>query len=299
MRRYLVIFGILMVSTPAWSAPSIMEVTLKPHTTFTVYIVPDLGTRFVFPFVLDEGDEYVPFTLNITNESFQHDRKEGRNSFVVTIPPPKDGSRPPIQYSNLFVTVAGYEISVELRSTTDLTKHKSDIVFKLSPEKREELIQHAVAQRTKALEREYKERSDALDKQVDKRALSKVGALALTSPTSVRIKEEGQLTLDNGDKVTVFLDNALTYGPYTLFLFNIDNRGYTAPIDILDAKLFAVDSNTKQSTPIDGAPDIPPRVLPRTEGKGVVTVMKAQLPTDDKALQLQLLTNKGAVQLQW
>jgi len=33
----------------------------------TVEIVPDLGTRFIFPFVLDEQDTYVPFTLNITN----------------------------------------------------------------------------------------------------------------------------------------------------------------------------------------------------------------------------------------
>ena len=49
-------------------------------------MVPDLGTRFSFPFILDEQDSYVPFTLNITNPAFVNGREKGRNYFVITAP---------------------------------------------------------------------------------------------------------------------------------------------------------------------------------------------------------------------
>ena len=105
---------------------------------------PTLGTRFSFPFILDEQDAYVPFTLNITNPSFVNTREKGRNYFVITAPARAEGT----MLGNVFVSVAGYEISIELRTTNDLSKQYSDIDFNLTNEAREDLIQQSIAQRT-------------------------------------------------------------------------------------------------------------------------------------------------------
>ena len=91
MRRVFVLLAVLhaalIVSFSARAEPRVKHVTLTQETTLVIELVPDLGTRFVFPFVLDEQDEYVPFTSTITNPAFASIREPGRNSFVVTIPP--------------------------------------------------------------------------------------------------------------------------------------------------------------------------------------------------------------------
>lgn len=282
---------------PAQAAPKNRNVVLAKHTTITVEIVPDLGTRFIFPFVLDEQDEYVPFTLNITNPKFVSKREPGRNSFVVTIPP-QEGGRAPQYYGNLFVTVAGYAITVELRSTTDLTKHYSDVTFELGNAERENLIQKGIAQRTKALEAEYKKKFDDLEKLADLKAMSRVGVIAQKSPSTKRIKEEQKLTLKNGDNITLFVDRALTYEPYTIFTFQIDSDSNTQGVTILDAKLFGLDPDTKQPRPIESGKDVPPRIPPRESVNGVLTTLDTSL-NPKEILKLVVLTDKGEVSAQW
>ena len=282
---------------PAQAAPKNRSVVLAKHTTLTIDIVPDLGTRFIFPFVLDEQDQYVPFTLNITNPAFVSKREPGRNSFVVTIPPSQTG-RSPQYYGNLFVTVAGYVITVELRSTNDLSKHYSDVTFELGDGERENLIQKGIAQRTKALETEYQKKLDDLEKLADLKAIARVGVIAQKSPSIKRIKEEQKLTLKNGDTITLFVDRALTYEPYTIFTFQVDSDSNTQGVTILDARLFGLDPETKQPRPIESGKDVPPRIPPRESVNGVLTTIDT-LVNPKEILKLVVLTDKGEVSAQW
>lgn len=295
--RWLWVLGLSSVlAAPVAASPKVREVVLQKHTTLTVEMVPDLGTRFIFPFVLDEQDEYVPFTLNLTNPAFVSKREPGRNSFVVTIPP--TGARGAPSYGNLFVTVAGYEITVELRTTTDLNKHYSDVNFELGDGERESLIQKGIAQRTRVLEGEYKKKMDDLEKLADLKAMGRVGVIAQKSPSTRRIKEEQKLTLKNGDTITLFVDRAITYEPYTIFTFEVDSDSNTQGVTVLDAKLFGVDADSKQLRPIEAAKDVPPRIPPRESVNGVITTMEASL-NPKEYLRLVILTDKGEVSAQW
>ena len=291
---YLALCPFLFAINMAYAEPRAKSVELHKRTTLTVYVVPDLGTRFSFPFILDEQDSYVPFTLNITNPAFVNGREKGRNYFVITAPVKSEGS----MLGNVFVSVAGYEISVELRTTNDLSKHYSDIVFTLTNEAREELIQQSIAQRTAALEQEYKKKFEELDAAAEQKAIARVGRLAIKKPDTKRIKEESRLKLPNGDSIVLYVDQVVNYDPYSIYLFNVEADSGSKGLTILDAKLFSVDADTKQVRPIESAKDVPTRVQPNQEVQGAITVLGSAL-NPNNLLRLQVVTDKGNVEAQW
>lgn len=291
---YLALCSFLFAINTAYAEPRAKSVELHKRTTLTVYVVPDLGTRFSFPFILDEQDSYVPFTLNITNPAFVNGREKGRNYFVITAPVRSEGS----MLGNVFVSVAGYEISVELRTTNDLSKHYSDIVFTLTNEAREELIQQSIAQRTAALEQEYKKKFEELDATAEQKAIARVGRLAIKKPDTKRIKEESRLKLPNGDSIVLYVDQVVNYDPYAIYLFNVEADSGSKGLTILDAKLFSVDADTKQVRPIESAKDVPTRVQPNQEVQGAITVLGSAL-NPNNLLRLQVVTDKGMVEAQW
>ena len=291
---YLALCSFLCAINTAYAEPRAKSVELHKRTTLTVYVVPDLGTRFSFPFILDEQDSYVPFTLNITNPAFVNGREKGRNYFVITAPVKSEGS----MLGNVFVSVAGYEISVELRTTNDLSKHYSDIVFTLTNEAREELIQQSIAQRTAALEQEYKKKFEELDAAAEQKAIARVGRLAIKKPDTKRIKEESRLKLPNGDSIVLYVDQVVNYDPYSIYLFNVEADSGSKGLTILDAKLFSVDADTKQVRPIESAKDVPTRVQPNQEVQGAITVLGSAL-NPNNLLRLQVVTDKGMVEAQW
>ena len=291
---WLACVSLLFAINVANAAPRSKSVELHKRTFLTVFVVPDLGTRFSFPFILDEQDAYVPFTLNITNPSFVNTREKGRNYFVITAPARAEGT----MLGNVFVSVAGYEISIELRTTNDLNKQYSDIVFNLTNEAREELIQQSIAQRTAALERDYKKRFEELDAAAEQKAIARVGRLAITKPETKGIKEESRLKLPNGDSVVLYVDQVVKYDPYSIYLFNVEADSGSKGLTILDAKLFSIDAVTKQVIPIDAAKDVPARVQPGQSIQGAITVLDTAI-NPNNLMRLQVVTDKGIVEAKW
>ena len=287
------------------ATPHIKSVPLLAHTTLALNIDQGGGgTRFSFPFVLDEADDNVPFTLVMTNkafvDSYSANKLPGRNSFVVTIAPQGSAGATGQQRATLFITVGGYEITVELHATSDVSSVYSDIVFELSDDARQSLIQQAVRLKTDALEKQYQERHRALAIEADNLALSKLGTIALSDPKTFRIKEESKTTLPVGE-VLLYVDKAISYGTYTIIKFEVDNRSYSAPISVQGAKLFAINRNkdATSTTPIDGGVSLPPIIPPRSDGIGAITVMTASMPKEIRSLQLQLATDQGNLKLEW
>lgn len=288
---------LLVFSATVSAAPRVKSVTLEQHTALVVYIPPSsLGVRFIFPFVLDEHDDYVPYSSQITNGVFEYKREPKRNSFVVTVPKvlPTDSTE---YIGNLFVTVAGFEITVELRTSHDLALHYSDIDFQLGTADRENLIQKGIEQRTAALEADYKKKIADMDKQADLKSIARVGVLALMKPSTTRIKEETKLTLTNGDTVTLYVDESINYGVYTSFVFEIDTNGKNG-LSIIDAKLFAMNPESKTARPIESARDIPPRLIAGEAARGVLTTLDQSL-NPKEMLKLQVLTDKGTLEASW
>jgi hypothetical protein len=293
--RYFIFAVLFCFITQAQAEPRAKPVELHKRTTLVAEILPDLGVRFTFPFVLDEQDAYVPFTLNITNPSFELQKREaGRNYFVITV---KQNS-PINMLGEVFITVAGFEITIELKTTNNLSKFYSDIVFKLNKDDREDLIQKAIAQRTKSLESEYKKKFADIENISDQKAVARVGRLALTTPTHQGIKEEAKLKLSNGDRVSLFVDEVVDYDPYSIFVFNLIDDSNTQGISILDAKIFSVDKDTKQERPLDIGKDLPPRVQPNEKIQAAITILNKNL-NPKEYLKLQVLTDKGILEAQW
>ena len=282
----------------ARAAPRIDHITLRKHTLLTLTIPYDQGVRFTFPFVLDERDDYVPFTLNITNPVFTSAREPGRNFFVISPRAPQNAPRGAEYIGDAFITAAGYEITIELRAVPHGAAPYTDVVFALDGKAREDLIQHAIAQRTQALEAQYRRKFAGLDQLADEKALARIGHLALSRPDHTRIKQEQDLRLPNGDTLSLYVDEALTYGPYTIFVFDVSTDSNTQHVEILDAKLFSIDHSTAQIRPVDVGEDVPRRVNPDDEVKGTLTALTADLDPRN-VLKLELLTDRGTVTAQW
>ena len=134
-------------------------VKLEPLTKLELHLVPDLGTRFVFPFKLDEQSETIPFTLKATNPLFQTKREPGRNYFVVSLPP--EGLQPnanglyPTYIGNLILNAGGFNITVLLKSTNNIKEHVSDVVFEYGKAEKQKLIDDVLADAIEALEKRY------------------------------------------------------------------------------------------------------------------------------------------------
>ncbi|MFQ5470972.1 MAG: hypothetical protein ACE5EH_11820 [Gammaproteobacteria bacterium] len=294
----LIYYGcILLVVLPAHAfTPKIKHVQLEEFTTLVVDVIPDLGTRFVFPFILDEQDEYVPFTLNVTNPIFETARESGRNSFVVTAPPPKKGGEIPVYYSNMFVTVAGYNVSVALRTTRDLSSHVSDIVFDLSDEKRENVIQQQVKQRIKTIKSEYRHKADMLDEKLHELVLNKIGVLALNKPERNKIREEAVVVTEQGDRIRLYFNEVESYGTFHLFRYEITNEGFS-PLKISDAALYVVTrENTEQRLVSSNITNT--RIEPNQFSEGVIVTDYDQI-RESRAIKLSVLTDSGAIEVQW
>lgn len=289
---------VLTLSTTSFAKPAHLDVKLKNLTTLTLEFYPGMGTRFTFPFLLDTEDDYVPYTNDNTNSTVfvPIKRQSGRNFFVITIPPEHVTEKDDI--GNMFITVAGYQISIEMHSTKNRKEHVSDIRFLMGEKAREDLIQHAIEQRTKSLEQAYHDKIAQLEVQTEKRALGKVGMLALYEPDEVKIKEESVLELKNGDEIVLFVNNALIYPEYTIYSFEIENDSAINHVAIQDAKLFAIDDKGGQKIPLDTAKEIPKRVEPRGSATGVIVVDNSTLDRD-KRLTLEVLTDGGRVQAVW
>ena len=287
----------LMVCSSSFAKPSSRDVDLKELTTLTLKFYPGMGTRFMFPFVLDKDNDYVPYTNNNTNNNVfvPIQRQEGRNFFVIAVPPDHLSKN---DVGNMFVTVAGYQISVEMHVAKKQSEHISDIRFTMSEEAKEELIQNAIEQRTKALEQSFSDKFKNLDKQVERRTLGRVGMLALYDPEIEKIKEEGVLKLKNGDEIILFVDEILLYPQYQIVAFKIENDSSTNHSKIIDAKLFGIDIQSGNKFPLDIAKEIPIRVEARGEANGVVVVNSDVLDKRNK-LMLEILTDEGIVKVTW
>lgn len=289
---------LILISSTSWAKPNHLDIKLENLTTLTLNFYPGMGTRFTFPFLLDDEDDYVPYTNDNTNSTvfMPIKRQSGRNFFVITIPPEHVTEKEDI--GNMFITVAGYQISIEMHSTKNRKEHVSDVRFLMGEKAREDLIQHAIVQRTKSLEQAYHDKLAQLEVQTEKRALGKIGMLALYEPDEIKIKEESVLELKNGDETILFVNYALIYPEYTIFSFEIENDSATNHVAIQDAKLFAIDGNGGQKIPLDTAKEIPKRVEPRGSATGVIVVDNTILDRD-KRLTLEVLTDGGVVQAVW
>lgn len=279
----------------ASSSLGVKKVTLDTITHLTVDIVPDHGTRFSFPFVLDEQDKHVPFTLQITNDKFRAKREPGRDFFVIDLPPPPEGGAMPAYRGNMFVSVGGYNITVLLRATTDTRKHVSDYVFRLSDKAREATIAEMVERRIAAIKEEYDAKTRMLDQLASKIALNNIGKLALAGPSGRNIKEEQKYNLSDGGSATLFLDKVDNYGGFSLYRYELTNHGTN---DLIVQEAYIIHVQDEREARIETAHNGPEVVQPGRTERFVITTDQQHILRQGRA-RFVVRTNLGEFALLW
>ncbi len=301
MHRLLSIVILLAVSGAVAAAipikPKVRSVTLAEFTQITVPIVPDLGTRLVFPFVLDADSQYVPFTLNATNAAFQvPEPQPGRNAIVVTLPS-DNYSAAQAMLGSVYITVGGYQVTLLLRSTTDVREYVSDINFVLGDKARQDLIETAVERRIEGMKREYEKKERLLGEQAHDMALHRLGSLILREPERGNVYEDNSLDYGTGEvglKVTRYVET----GPFRAYRLNISyHTAGTTPLPLTGAKLFGRNSQGR-SLPVDAVTELPATIKPGQTVNAVLVTDSADIATYD-GYEIILGTAEGEVSVAW
>lgn len=277
--------------------PISKNIVLEPYTKMVVELVPDFGTRFNFPFILDEGDNIIPYSFYSTNPVFKALHKPGHSFFLLEINPPEEGGELPLNLGNIFITAGGYHISMIVKSTTDVRKNVSDYVFSLSERDSEDLIQTSVKKRSAALERSFKEKEAGLEQRANELALKKIAMLSMQEPDNSNIKEDVTLELPQGQEITVYMSDMSTYGKkFHVIHYEVTND--TAEVlRILDVSLFTIDKNDIK-TKISSVNHIKERIIIDKTEEGWV-VSDSILITEGANLMLAVLTSEGEIDVKW
>ncbi len=285
----------------ASAKPQTKTVTLKRVTHLTVEILPDMGSHFIFPFILDENDSEIPFTNVSTNKIFKVDRKPKRNSFVVLI----DQNRVPEAYrggmelpeyrGNLFLVAGDYNITIEMKITNQINKHYTEYIFEMDQIEEELLIQKMVENRVALLEKDYQERLKKIDELAEDKVITKLGELAATKPIIKNIKEIQTLSTNDGP-IVLKVDRALKYGRFVSFVYQIENQTNKA-LSVVGVEIFQHEQS-EQETTIYSVKDLPPRVMADQIFDGVVSINGTNL-NPEAYITLRLTTNKGEIKATW
>ena len=226
------------------NVPSQRPIELREFTTLSVDLVPDLGTRLIFPFILNDDSSILPFDIKVTNESIFHSIRsvnQSHNTVLLTVNTDsylqsvQGGARDFI--GSAFVTAAGYNVTIRLRTTTDKRKHCDDIIFDISDERREYLIDHAVKARLAEYDRQYEDKLSKLDQMADSQSRAELGNLALQRPKKHSIKEDIKSDFERGGTLGIYLREFLEYDTTNILTFELTNRSANT-INVLGVDIF-------------------------------------------------------------
>ena len=151
---------LFLFSPQLWAfTGKVRDVEMKEHTQFSLNLVPHLGTRLIFPFLLDDFNLKPPLNYKLTNAgdftvTRNLDALAGQNVFLITCSERKG------RIGKLYMSIAGYNLAINLIISDRVEDHVSDIFFVLSEDDRSFLISQETERIKKQLQDFYKRRYD-------------------------------------------------------------------------------------------------------------------------------------------
>lgn len=254
----------LLICTSTYAQPSITpkfkSFELKEFTTLEVYIMPYTATQLIFPFMLDNPELTPTINISLSNTtgfSVTGMDKGGRNidevisgqntititGKVPTTSSSQDGQAPDF-IGNLFITIGGYHISISLRSTNDIRKLVSNIVFELSPEDNEHLVEKLAKRRIADLENQYQEKIELYGTGKRGTSLQTIAELYDKDISKDRIKERLKMSI-SGTDINFDLDHYATVADqYGVLSFAIKNNG-SHLLSIKNIEFYGIDDKVE------------------------------------------------------
>jgi len=139
---------------------------------------------------------------------------------------------------------------------------------------------------------------EELDSIAEKKAIAHVGRLAITKPRVKNVKEEFALKAPGGGLLTLYVDNAVQYDKYSIYLIQLEADRFLKDARILDAKLFEVDGETKNEKPVESFNQLPQEIRSNETVKGSVTILESAI-NKKSSLKLEVLTDRGSLVVKW
>ncbi len=275
-------------------SPKTRTIEIKPVTEAVIDVLPGRAVQFIFPWVLDDDDENLPFMYTLSNDVYFNKPivKKGQNVLAVTyktITKKMDG-----EVTDLLISSHGYHFSFTLKANFKPSKHYSTIVLKLSDSERLALIDNEYKKVREQLIAEKARLESEINDRASLQALALVGGLSLKDPDSTGVKEEKAVTLPNGDKVVGYVDGYDNFGSFTNFRVELDNDS-KSPVYIKDVLLGSKDnSGNKKLFP--SAFLFPPKLKPGEVVKGTVSTLNF-IENDDGDNFVLFSTDQGDIEV--
>ena len=277
--------------------PKERVIEIDSNTREIIDILPGRGVKLIFPWVLDEESEELPYTLVIPNGNvFGTHRDPGQNSITVYIKVQDTNIEGEV--TDLFINVAGYHFNLTLRANFYKKKHYSTIIFKMNNSDKLELIERMLSRHRRSLENEFKMKEADLDKKADRLALKKIGGLALNDYDEESIKEDGTLVLSNDDEINFYVDKFIDYRTFIVFPVEVRNdTNSSIYIEGVSLSLLR-DTNSKYIEPVIVEYELPPKINKGDVATGYLVTNDLRVLNSPETY-ITLLTNKGKVEVKW
>lgn len=214
---------LLLVPATVWSFTGRIErMEMEEQTQFLLKIVPHLGTRLIFPFLLDDVNLKPPLNYKLTNTAHFTVTRDlntlaGQNVFLITCSD-KMGS-----IGKLYMSIAGYNLSINLMISSRLEDHISDIFLDLGDGEREFLINQETERIRQQLTEVYRKRYEK-----NKGRDSIYRELGLIMLKGVRTKNIKQLYTGGKGRfqtADIFMDKFIYRAPVYALHFWVEHYG--------------------------------------------------------------------------
>jgi len=198
-------------------------------------IVPDRGVRLIFPFIFDELTKHYPGTTplftSVSNEDVfsvtEPEDVEGQNILIIGVN--IDALHPDNTYiGEVQISGAGFFITLSLKTTDQVDEHYTDVLFELSDETRDYLIDEVIEREKKQLRAEHELVMQNLNEKILAEAVILFAAAheeAQDFVASYAIKQRTKIQHETGEELTVTIRDIKRYkADITVISFFIRNN---------------------------------------------------------------------------
>ncbi len=297
--------SLAIASQPVKIKDQYYQYQLEENTSMVLYLAPDLKTRLIFPFALDNQALKPDVKHSITPQDVfsvsSVQGNDGQNTIELwnaqtpsTVASLMDGyGFYPETIGIYTLSVGGYNLSIRLKTTNDLSKHLENIVFDLAEDDRRHLIDLEINRYKDDIDKQYQQKLADLDESAKGYGAEYVAQVLAAKPKISRIK----LDMFSAEKdFSLYIDSVEKYDEdYFALRFEIGNlTGDNLVVDNIEH----IGVFSSKEMPFEGADNCKVR-MERKE------VLRCVFVTDDsqlmkvKHVKTIVSTSVGRFEFEW
>lgn len=270
--------------------PCKREIPLEPLTRAVIHVLPGRGVNLTFPRELDMDESTTSYA--ISSDDILTFEKAINEASIVPIGFKKFNPSTDIgQIRDFTIATRSHVVSLGLSVDADPSSHCTNVIFTMTEQERKRLEEEEKKNYKLLLDAQFKERQEALDKEVNEKALLLVAGLVEETPDKWRINEENTLETKKGDRIVGYVRDIHKFGNFYLLSFEIENDSSSIPVYVSDISV-----RFNEGKKLVGAVNNPKKIEP---GKTVEVVYASQDEIPSTSAILALETDQGLLEVSW